>query len=167
MEEFIETYIPYLIIEMGLAQGTAMGYKSDLLHFLSYLEEKGTNQWAEVDLSLLSGYMHELHQKELKPATISRKLSAIRSFFHYLLTKHQIDTDPSSFLDNPKQMETLPNVLSDEDITRILDTLASPKKNADIRDLAMLELLYACGLRVSELIRLNMNDIDLDACYLR
>ena len=167
MEDYIEQYVQYSIVEMGLAKGTALGYRGDLVHFLSYLVEKETPHWAAVDLPILSGYVHELHRKGLKPATISRKLSALRSFFHYLLRLHHIDVDPMAYMDNPKQVESLPNVLSNAEISQILDALKPPQNHADVRDLAMLELLYACGLRVSELLSLSMSDVDLESSYLR
>ena len=167
MIDYIEEYTQYLVIEFGLARSTAAGYRGDLLGFLAFLEEKKITQWSAVDVSLLTTYFHILSSKAAKPATIARKLSALRGFFQYLRKEGVSETDPMLFLDSPKKSESLPKALSNADIVRILDHLTPPAEPKDLRDLAMLELLYASGLRVSELMNLTLRDLDLDGGYLR
>lgn len=167
LERVVEDYIQHLIVEIGLAKGTASGYRSDLIGFARFLEGKGAKDWACVDLPLLTTWLHTLAGAELKAITIARKLSSLRGFFKYLQKEKIILSDPLILLDNPKKNETLPKVLSNEDIVRILDRMSPPENPADIRDLAMLELLYASGLRVSELMNLKLGDIDLEIGYLR
>ena len=167
MIENIEEYTQYLIVELGLARSTAAGYRGDLLGFLAFLEEKKITQWSAVDGSLLTTYFHILSSKTTKPATIARKLSALRGFFQYLQKEGVAVDDPVLFLDNPKKNETLPKALSNEEVVRILDHLTPPADAKDVRDLAMLELLYASGLRVSELMNLTLRDVDLEGGYLR
>ena len=166
-EQFVEDYTQYLVVEKGLAKSTAKGYHSDLMEFARFMDEKKINGWQSVDLSVLTTYLHDLRNREIKAVTISRKLSALRGLFKYLRKEKIIDADPAVFLDNPKKAETLPKALSDDDIARILDRMDPPKSLQDIRDLAMLELLYASGLRVSELISLSQRDVNLELGYLQ
>lgn len=167
MEQAVEEFIQYLTVEIGLAESTAKGYRGDLRNLLVFLEQKEIPQWSMVDLPLLTGYFHQLRSKGISPATLSRKLAAIRSFLRYLKKEKWIDADPGIFLDNPRKDIVLPKALSNEEIEVILNTLNPPKDLAAIRDLAVLELLYASGLRISELVNLQLKDIDLDLGYLR
>ena len=166
-EQAIEDYTQYLVVEAGLAKGTAKGYRGDLMDFAHYLEEKKVGGWQAVDLSILTAYLHTLNGRGIKPVTLSRKLSSLRGFYQYLRKEKLAESDPVAFLDNPKINGALPKALSDEEVTRILDSMNPPKDMLDIRDLAMLELLYASGLRVSELTGLQLRDLDLDLGYLR
>ncbi|MCL2166387.1 MAG: site-specific tyrosine recombinase XerD [Clostridiales bacterium] len=167
MEEAIEAYMQYSIVEIGLARSTALGYRGDLMAFFSYLKERKVASWSAVDLSLLTAYLHQLRNKNLKAATISRKLSSLRGFFQYLKKEKLVETNPVALLDSPEKEESLPKALSDKEISQILESMIPPRDPLDIRDLAMLELLYASGLRVSELVNLRLRDLDLDAGYLR
>lgn len=167
MDKEIEGYCQYLIVELGLAQSTVAGYRGDLRAFLAFAEEKKLQSWADLTLPLLTNYIHELNQRGMKPATLSRKLSSMRGFFQYLMKESRMATDWMAYFDNPKKEETLPKALSNADVERILDHMSPPVDPKDFRDLAMLELLYACGLRVSELVGLSLMDVDLDASYLR
>ena len=167
METVIEEYRRYLLFELGLAQSTASGYCGDLHGLLLFLEAKNVAAWSAVDVPMLTSYMHLLNQEGLQPATLSRKLSAMRGFFQYLKKEKLTEGDPLAFFDNPKKGETLPKALSHETVVQILNSMQPPADARDFRDLAMLELLYACGMRVSELVGLRLMDVDLDAGYLR
>ena len=167
MEQIMEDYIQHLIMEAGLAQGTAAGYRGDLRGFVVFAQNAGITRWQDIGLSVLVSWIHTLKNQGLKSATLSRKLAALRGFFKYLRKEKITNLDPAAVLDNPKKEETLPKVLSHEEIVRILDKMESPANVGDFRDLAMLELLYASGLRVSELVSLKLGDIDLESGYLR
>ncbi|MDR1194426.1 MAG: site-specific tyrosine recombinase XerD [Peptococcaceae bacterium] len=167
MENKIADFAQYLIVEKGLAPGTAKGYQGDVQDLFHYLERKGAAAWNQVDLPLLTGYLHQLRRREISAATLSRKLTALRGFFRYLKRENLIDDDPGLFLDGPRQLSQLPKALTNEEIVRMLDSLTPPKSLVEMRDLAMLELLYACGLRVSELVGLKLRDVDLGLGYLR
>jgi integrase/recombinase XerD len=132
-----------------------------------YLERQGATEWRQADLTLLTGYLRQLRKQALSVATLSRKLTSFRGFFRYLKKEGHIDADPALFLDSPKQLSSLPKALTNEEIARMLDSLTPPKNLVEMRDLAMLELLYACGLRVSELVSLRLRDVDLGLGYLR
>ncbi|MCL1804425.1 MAG: site-specific tyrosine recombinase XerD [Clostridiales bacterium] len=166
-EQAVEEYALYLVVEIGLAKSTAAGYRGDLMGFVRYMSQKNIDGWDSVDLSLMTTYLHDLRSKGVKPVTISRKLSALRGFFHYLRKEKRMASDPAAFMDNPKKAEILPKALSNEDVERILDSMDPPGSLADIRDMAILELLYAGGLRASELLSLQLRDLDLDLGYLR
>ncbi len=167
MEQTIEEFIQYLTVEMGLADSTAKGYRGDLQNLLIFMEQKELTCWSMADLPLLTGYFHQLRSRGISPATLARKLAAIRGFLRYLKREKRIDADPGVFLDNPRKDVILPKALSNEEIESILNILDPPKDLADMRDLAVLELLYASGLRISELVNLQLKDIDLELGYLR
>jgi len=167
MDHTIEEFVQYLLVEVGLAKSTAAGYRGDLTDLALFLDDKGINEWSSVDMSVLTTYIHTLRNRGVKPVTVARKLSAMRRFFQYLRKEKLVDTDPVALLDNPKKADILPKALSNDDIVRILDSMNPSGDPRDMRDLAMLELLYACGLRVSELVGLRLRDVDLDAGYLR
>ncbi|MCL2121632.1 MAG: site-specific tyrosine recombinase XerD [Clostridiales bacterium] len=167
MEQAIEGYIQYIVVESGLAKSTALGYRGDLLAFCHFLKERKVASWSSVDLSLLTAYLHQMKGENRKAATISRKLSSLRGFYQYLSRESIVETNPVALLDSPEKEESLPKALSDNEISQILESMIPPRNPLDIRDLAMLELLYASGLRVSELVGLTLRDLDLDAGYLR
>lgn len=167
MEKKIEDFIQYLIVERGLSESTGKGYAGDLKGLALFLEEKEVIQWSQTTPDHLSSYIHRLNTEGIKPSTISRKLAAIRMFFRYLKKEKIIKEDPGTFLDTPKAQLLLPKVLSQTEMGKVLDSLEPPKDLADLRDLAIMELLYASGLRVSELTGLELNDVNLDLHYLR
>ena len=167
MEKKIEDFIQYLIVERGLSESTGKGYAGDLKGLALFLEEKEVTQWSQTTPDHLSSYIHRLNTEGIKPSTISRKLAAIRMFFRYLKKEKIIKEDPGTFLDTPKAQLLLPKVLSQTEMGKVLDSLEPPKDLADLRDLAIMELLYASGLRVSELTGLELNDVNLDLHYLR
>ncbi|HCP15898.1 MAG TPA: site-specific tyrosine recombinase XerD [Peptococcaceae bacterium] len=177
MEKQIRDFIQFLIIERGLAANTGKSYQNDLTLFLIFLEhfsenqeppaEKAMNGWQDVTHYHLSAYIHQQKLKGAGPATIARKITSIRVFFRYLAQEKIIITDPSFFLEAPKMPFHLPKDLSKEDMAQLLDSLDPPDNAAGFRDLAMLELLYAAGLRVSELLSLTLGDVDLSLGYVR
>jgi len=125
------------------------------------------SQWSQIDKYHLSAYIYYEKKKGLQPSTIARKIAAIRRFFNYLLKEGLISADPSICLELPKQPFRLPKDLSQAEMAQLLDSLEPPANAVDFRDLAMLELLYAAGLRVSELLSLKISDVDLNLGYVR
>ncbi len=167
MEKKIEDFVQYLIVERGLSESTGKGYAGDLKGLFLFLEEKGLTAWDQVSPDMLSAYIHRLNTEGNKPSTISRKLASTRMFFRYLKKEKLVKEDPGAFLDTPKAQLLLPKVLSQGEMARVLDSLDPPKDLTDLRDLAIMELLYASGLRVSELTGLELNDVNLELHYLR
>ena len=167
MERDIDVYVQYLIVERGLSRASAAGYRGDLRGLLAFADKTKAAQWASIDASTLSIYLRSLRERNISPVTVSRKLSAARGFFKYLQKEGLVASSPMAYIDNPKKSETLPKALSNDEIERILATMTPPGDPMDTRDLAMIELLYACGLRVSELVSLRLGDLNLDEGYLR
>lgn len=166
MDNYVEDYIHYLAVERGLSTNTLAAYERDLGDWLDYLEDQGIDSLLDVDYRLLISYMHFKRTKGFKTATVARHLSSIRSFFSYLHQENIIQADPAQLLETPKPDRRLPKVISLEEVERLL---AAPdtSNSFGIRDKAMLELLYATGIRVSELISLNVADFNIHSSFVR
>ena len=171
LRELFDRYIVYLEIEKSVSTHTLRNYCSDLHQFFSFFE-KPTEQTEprQVDVTQIShhviqAFLSTLYRQHTK-SSISRKLSALKSFFRFLLREAVIDQDPTLHLSSPKQDHPLPTYLPVDDMFRLLDAPA-PDTPAELRDRAILEVLYSCGLRVSELTGLNWEDIDPNLEVLR
>lgn len=160
--EQLSRWLDRLLAVEGLAPKTCEAYEQDIRTFLTYLKEAGTVTVNE-DCVLL--YLAWLTAKEQSERTRARRLSALRSFFRYLLRNGEISEDPTRFCDNPRLPDHLPEVLSQEEIESILSIAETSK--AGLRDSCILELLYAAGLRVSELCSLALSDLDLERGIVR
>lgn len=166
MKEEITNFIEYLEIEKGMSKNTLLAYKGDLLQYESFLLHRGISSWGEVTRREIGEYLLKLHKSKLRPRSIERKLAAIRVFHRFLLKERITTNNPASLLDFPRKGTRLPAFLSYNEMKRLL---ASPDTNSPLglRDKAILELLYATGMRVSELISLNMRDLDLEIGFVR
>lgn len=162
----IERFIRYLAIEKGLAANTLASYQKDLLNYAAFLERTGCREWQESNRHHIVSYLSHLQKMGRAPATVSRNLASIRSFYHFLLRDGLLDADPTLHLDSPKTDKRLPRVLTVEEVERLL---AAPEGRtpSGLRDRAMLEVLYATGIRVSELVALNVADLNLNMGYLK
>lgn len=161
MQEDIDHYLEHLTVIRGLAEKTVEAYGSDLFFFQEFLTDySGTLE--DVDEHTLFLYLVHLRRKELKNTSIARAVSSLRGFFDFLLREGRITANPAALLDSPKLLRKLPDVLSQEEV---LALLARPltQERLGFRDRTMLELLYACGLRVSELTGLELADFDPQA----
>lgn len=174
----LEEYLNALAREKHYSRNTIAAYHNDLGQFLDHLVATGnapTDDWSELPMGVLSDYVQRLkettlrdsagREKRIATSTVARKIAALKSFFRYLLKVGLIETDPSRGLDTPKVKKRLPRTLSSEDIERLLEapSKSTPSKATQpksLRDRALLELLYATGMRVSELVSLNLSDID-------
>ncbi len=166
METQINNYMNYLAIEKGLSKNTLESYRRDLLKFIAFMNQTQINKPKEVNRDALNIFIADLKKKGRAPSTISRCIASIRSFFNYLLLEGLIDNNPTLELESPRHEKKLPRVLSTDEIDRLL---AQPVigENFGLRDKAMLELLYASGIRVSELVSLNISDFDPSVGFLR
>ena len=144
-------------MEKGLSRNSLEAYTADLTAFLAYAEAETGGEFP--DAELLLRYVNSLYQKDLSSRTIARHLSALRSLCHFLLTEGRIAADPTEHLSSPKQWSTIPKFLNREQIEKLI---AAPDvaKPSGLRDRAMLEILYATGIRVSELIELRVSGLD-------
>jgi integrase/recombinase XerD len=160
MDQTLEQFLQHLVVERGLAPLTVEAYAHDLTGLAAFLRAAGQEQWSIVTLEDLQGYLGDLEQQGVGPRSRARKLSAVRQFFRFLLRENLTDHNPLEWLDSPKVPKGLPKVLGLEEVERLL---AAPDPTTPLgqRDDAMLELLYATGLRVSELVGLTVPQLDL------
>jgi integrase/recombinase XerD len=151
----------YLTFERGLSDRTVRAYQGDLQRLLGFLEEQGIGDPGSVDHDDLRSYVTYLKEEGLAPNSIRRALSSMRTYFAFLVEEGELENDPTERLESPRTWRKLPTVLSREEVEKIL-TSPSPKSPSFTRDRAILEMLYATGLRVSELVQIQLADLDLD-----
>jgi len=164
MNQMLDQFLHYLIVEKGLSKNTIEAYSHGLNRFLDHLREKGIREWGNVTKFDVKAFLLSLKRRGLSARTVARNLSAIRTFFKFLTQEGILEANPSEELESPKVPKTLPKVLSLKEVEQLLEqpNLQTP---LGIRDRAMLELLYATGMRVSELTRLPINQINLEGGY--
>jgi integrase/recombinase XerD len=162
---YLSVYIDYLDVERGLAKNSLTSYATDLRRFGKWLDDKSISIDSVRRLQIVH-YIQSLRTSGISARSVARALAAIRGFFRFLIAERHLKHDPTENLDNPKLWSTLPKSLHPEEVEALLEApdLATPE---GLRDAAMLELLYATGLRVSELIRVKVEDVVLDAGFLR
>lgn len=162
MEDQIRDYLEFLQTHRGYAPNTIQAYRNDLTQLLNFAlnEQPYLTQWGRVDTPLLLLFLAHLKQRQYTAASISRKVTVIKSFYQFLEQSNLIPFNPTSTLDSPKVKKQVPQVLSPEEVERLLALPASYSTPKASRDRAILELLYASGMRVSELIALNLNDVN-------
>jgi integrase/recombinase XerD len=154
-----EDYVNSLVVERGLSMNTCEAYQRDLTRYLNYLKRVGATATGASPGDIAS-YLSELNQRGLSVRSYTRSLIAIRGFYRYLLNKGRVKSSPCSSIDLPRTEKKLPKVLTLKEVDRLLD---NPKADTPRgkRDKAMLEVLYATGLRVTELVSLKLNDLNL------
>ncbi|HID94811.1 MAG TPA: site-specific tyrosine recombinase XerD [Candidatus Latescibacteria bacterium] len=160
-EELLSQFLGYLAIEKGLAKNSIDAYNRDVIRYLRFLEGSGIEHPARASQEDVLGLFYLLRDLGLKSSSISRNLSAIKVFHRFLLTEGLADRDPTEYLESPKLPRNLPVVLNPFEVEKLLEQpdLSTP---LGIRDRAMLEFLYATGLRVSELLKVTCSDLYLD-----
>jgi len=166
MQEVFDKYVNYLEAERRASPYTVRNYTTDLLGFFDFLKTKGVSSLREVDRHVLRDYLSHLMEEGIVKASIARKLSAIRSFYRYLVREGVVTTSPVASTSSPKLDKRLPSFLTPEETVRLLQApdLSTPQ---GLRDRALMELLYASGLRVSELVNLDMEQVNFDTNEIR
>lgn len=161
----IKTFLDFSRVEKGLAQNSIDAYRRDLARFDAHFSPNG--DYCDVPKTeAVRAYIESLHSDNLSSRTIARHTTTIRNFYQFLLREGVIDRDPTEFLPLPKQWSTIPKYLNLEEINRMIAS-ADLEKPTGVRDRAMIELLYATGVRVSELCSVAMNDLELDLGVIR
>lgn len=166
MQEQIGSFLRSLEVEKGYSVNTLIAYRNDLNQFLRFLREESSgrtavNSWSDVSRQDLIAFILYLKgEREYSSATVARKVAAVKSFFHHMLTEGLIGEDPSASLDSPKVRKYLPKAISKEEVELLLSAPAAVDSARGRRDRAILELLYATGMRVSELVNLDVGDVD-------
>ena len=165
MEQTYLKYCNFLMSKKGTSSNTLSSYQRDLRQLMSYLQKNNVDSWIKVTDADLKTYFDNLKKAKKSDATISRSMSTMRCFFKYLVSKKVITANPMAGIKGLKSETKLPEVLTNEEVELLLwqpDALTAK----GIRDKAMLEVLYASGIRVSELLALKINDVNLDVGYL-
>ncbi len=157
----ISSYCEYLEIERGLAYNTILAYRSDLYSLVNFFQSIQIDDYLQVQRIHINMYIKNLYDKKYTPRSITREIASIKGFFKWLSLNNYIMHNPALAIEQPKLPKRLPKVLTMKEITQLLD------ENMTVLDKAVLELLYAAGLRVSELTDIQLNNIDLNSKYIR
>ncbi len=165
--EFINEFINYLSVERGLADNTLLAYRRDLEKYAQFLESAGVGAIQQVSRDRVTGYMHEQKHRGLSVTSICRSLAAIKMFHRFLVRERLAKEDPTNLVDTPKIWKRVPDVLSATEMETMLKVSAHGRKDQNIRDNAILELFYASGMRVSELVGVKLEQINFDVGYVR
>jgi len=165
-EDRVQQFLDFLLVEKGYSNNTIVAYRNDLSQLVAYLMEQGHKDgapdWRKIDRNVVINYILHLKQREYASSTVARKIAAVKSFFHYLFQVGVLADDPTASLDSPRVKKRLPRSASREDVERLLAAPQGESPKA-LRDRALLEVLYATGMRVTELISLDQESIDLDS----
>ncbi len=182
MQHEIERFLHYLSSEMSSSQNTVAAYRNDLSQLRQFLESAGplgslpasgdgesapVLSWSDVTRTRIAAFIVCLREKGYAATTVARKIAAVKSFFHYLAAEQIIQADPTENLDSPRIEKTLPHSLTEDEIATLLRQPSRDASPEGLRDAAMLHLLWSTGMRVSELVALNVDDLDLASGYVR
>lgn len=165
VDEQIRDFLNALQGGKSYAHNTMEAYRNDLTQFLNFAlnERPNLNNWGRVDKPLLLAFVMHLKEREYTPSSVARKIAVLKSFYHYLVERRIVGDDPTATLGSPKVEKRLPQVLSPDEIERLLAATARHSTPKSFRDRAMLELLFATGMRVTELTSLDVGDVNLEA----
>jgi integrase/recombinase XerC len=161
----IEGFVEYLNVEKNYALNTISSYKRDLLKFVSFLNNRGITNWVSIDSDAINIFVMELRHRSISAKSLKRYLSSIRVFFNYLIENNIIQKNPALSVQTPKVERVLPKTIDFDDLRRMMSINTSSFK--ELRSVLMIELLYSCGLRVSELVGINLADFDLSEGFVK
>lgn len=168
MERFLKYFIDHLKVERGLSQNTADAYCSDLCTLGDYLQDNNINDWGSASRDDLLDFLDFRRRRGMEAATLARELAAIKVFYRYLVSEKLLNSDPSAVMDSPRLWRILPDMLSIEETERLLHAFSDRSGEAlTLRNRAILETMYASGLRVSETADLKLGDIDFETGMVR
>jgi integrase/recombinase XerD len=166
MQDLIEIFLNYLSVERGASPNTIDSYKNDLLFYQNYLREKGINSFLKVNRQDINDFMLKQKEKNLSASSISRRLSCLKTFYRFLLREKIISFDPTEAMQSPKLWKKVPDTLNVEEIEKLISQ-PNIKTKIGIRDKAILDTLYATGMRVSEVVNLKLQQLNLEMGFLR
>ena len=172
MRQAVDNFLNYLAVEKGFSPNTIAAYRNDLNQLVSFIEEEAARRgsippWASFDRQSMLSYLLDLRQRNYAATTIARKVAAARSFFSFMVAEGLIKANPIEDIRSPKIGRPLPKPISFSEVRRLIEQAGKLTTPEARRDRAMLELLYASGMRVSELVSLNLGDVDLENGYVR
>ncbi len=166
MEEVLLTFLVFLKSEYHYSDNTVAAYRNDLTQFYDFLQGdqySHLRSWADVNSEIINAYVYDLkhRDKPYAPSSIARKVAAVKSFFNYLHARNMISTNPTEQIDSPKVEKRLPKTLAAKEIAELLKAPLRGNTPKHLRDTALLNMLYSTGMRVSEVVFLQMDDVDL------
>jgi len=164
VEQILDQFLHYIVVEKGLSKNTLDAYSHGLNRFLDYLKKKGIQEISSVSKFDVRAFLLALKKQGLSAKTVVRNLVAIRTLFQFLIREGILEANPIEELESPKMPKTLPEILTLKEVEQLLEQ-PNPQTPMGIRDRAMLEVLYATGMRVSELTQLPMNQVNLEGGY--
>ena len=172
MREDIKSFLNYLTVEKGFSENTRAAYQNDLTQLADFVEEEAARggvmpSWANFSRQGMLSYLLNLKERGYAPTTAARKVAAAKSFFNFLLAEGIIKNNPTENISSPRVGKPLPDAISISQVRQLLDQPSKMTTPEARRDGAMLELLYASGMRVSELVSLNLGDVDTEGGYVR
>lgn len=159
--QLLSEYLEFVEVEKGLSANTISAYRRDLLSFLNYCTDKNIKNINDISRNTLNSYIMELRGNNLNPRSVVRKIASLRGFFKWLCGNQYIQNNPAAFLEQPKLPKKLPKVMTVQEIKEIFHSELNTQQNL------VVELLYDCGLRVSELVNLKTSDIDIKSKYIQ
>ena len=171
MKQAVDQFLNYTTVERGLSPNTIAAYRNDLTQFVDFLQSRdssllGNGSWKRIDTEALTAYVLDLHERGYSDKTKTRKVASTKALFGFLLEEGVIDNNPMEDFASPGVGESLPETLSVEEVEALLSAegAATPMS---IRDRAIIEVMYATGVRVSELVSLDIDDVDIDESFVR
>ena len=168
MNGLVENFLDFISYEKGLSKNTQLSYKNDLLKFINYLYQKNFVNFNSLNRNDIRDYLFKLKSDGLRSSSIARQIVSIKKFFEYLLNEGLISEDPSALINSPKIWKTIPETLSVNEVSLLLSYVSNIKKYRHaFRDKVIIELAYACGLRVSEIVNLQINSIYFEESYIQ
>jgi integrase/recombinase XerD len=165
MKDAIENFLHYLAVEKGYSEHTISAYRNDLSGLIEFANKQNLTSWAAIDRQGMLGYMLNLKERGYVATTIARKVAAARSFFGFMVAEGHIKTDPTENMSSPSVGKALPKPIPLEQVRLLLEQPSKLSTSEAKRDRAMLELLYASGMRISELVALNLGDVNTEGNY--
>lgn len=159
--EFLSDYIDYIGLERGLAKNTELAYRRDICFFIEHLEKNNINNFNNVTRFVINSFIRDMRSNKYAPSSVKRKISSLKGWFNWLVANEYINHDPTLSMEAPKLVKKLPKVLTTNEIEKIFSS------DLPITEKVIIELLYSGGLRVSELVNLDANSINIDAGYLK
>jgi integrase/recombinase XerD len=168
MKTEVNAFLNHLAVEKGFSGNTIFAYRNDLYKLVEFLGQNGhQNGWATVDSGALADYALEMQHKGYSVTTRARKLASLKSLFSFLLDEGVVSQNPADTLHAPKVGRSLPSALTEEEVARLLDAPSQRGGPEALRDRAMLELMYATGMRVTELVSLDVPDVNVNEGHVR
>lgn len=167
MNQYVVQFLAYMADERNMSANTTAAYRTDLDQLCSFLQDRGIERWADVDAEAMMAFVLNLKEKKYANSTVARRLAAVKSFFAFLRERNLISLDPAEHLDAPRVDRFPPRAISQHQVDELLELPLQNGTPEGLRDKAMLEVLYATGMRVSELVALNVDDVAFDAKTVR